>query len=143
MPNSKENHQVSDEKDPYLVLLDSQIGRTKDLSTEHLSCRQGALNHAWHLVQPDWKPIKGVRAVAQQCSRCFAIKRSNVSIRYGELLAPPTYEYPEGYQLARHPGDKGRIVSAQAVRAAFVKRSESTNLPAMIVLHEPDPDSDS
>lgn len=130
------------EKDPYLVLLDDQIDRTKVLSTEHLSCRQGALNHAWHLVQPDWKPQRGVRAVAQQCSRCYTIKRSNVSIRFGELLAPPTYEYPEGYQLAKKPGDKGRIVSAQAVRAAFVKRADTSNLPPMVVLHEPDPDGD-
>ena len=128
------------EKDPYLVLLDKQIKRTNDLATDHLSCRQGALNHAWHLVQPDWKPkVRGVRPVAQQCTRCFTIKRSNVSERFGELMSSPTYEYPEGYQLVKKPSDKGRIVSAQAVRAAFVKRvkDQLENLPTMVVLHEP------
>lgn len=132
------------EKDPYLVLLDKQIKRTEDLATDHLGCRQGALNHAWHLVQPDFDPkVRGVRAMAQQCQRCLTIKRSIVSVRYGELMAPPTYEYPEGYQLHKKPSDgKGRIVSAQAVRAAFVRRVVSElgsldNLPEMVVIHQP------
>lgn len=130
------------EKDPYLVLLDKQIKRTEDLATDHLGCRQGALNHAWHLVQPDWNPkVRGVKAVAQQCQRCLTIKRSIVSVRYGELMAPPTYEYPDGYQLHKKASDgKGRIVSAQAVRAAFVKRvmKELDTLPEMVVIHQPD-----
>ncbi len=123
---------MTSEKDPYLVLLDEQIKRTGVLTTEHLSCRQGALNHAWHLVQPDWKPLKGVRAIAQQCSRCLAVKRSNVSIRYGELLAAPTYQYAEGYQIKKKATERGRILSAQAVRAAFMKRTSTDALPEMI-----------
>lgn len=127
---------MTEEKDPWLVLLDRQVKRTSELSDDHLSCRLGALNHAWKLVQPDWKPTKGVKAVAQQCQRCLCIKRSNVSIRYGELLSPPTYEYPEGYQLIKRPTEKGRILSAQAVRAAFVKRLVGDELDPMIMLRD-------
>lgn len=131
---------MTTEKDPYLVLLDKQIKRTANLSTEHLSCRQGALNHAWQAVQPDWDPkIRGVKAVAMQCTRCLAIKRQNVSVRYGELMASPSYEYPEGFTLHKHPTEKGRILSAQAVRAAFLKRvaEDIYTLPEMIVTQEP------
>jgi hypothetical protein len=124
------------EKDPYLELLERQIKRTADLTDDYLSCRQGALSHAWQAVQPDWDPnVKGVRAVAFQCTRCLAIKRQNVSVRYGELMGPPSYEYPEGFMLSRKPTDTGRILSAQAVRAAFVKRVKSA-LPPMQAIRE-------
>jgi hypothetical protein len=123
---------MTKEKDPHLAVVDRQIRRTDDLPTEYLSCRQGALNHSWRPVRPDWEPnVKGVKAVAYQCSRCLTIKRQNVSVRYGELMGTPSYEYPLGFVLERKPNEEGRILSAQAVRASFVKRSGDADLPAM------------
>ncbi len=113
---------TTETEDPGLDLIDRQIGRTKELTTEHLTCRVGGLSHAWHLVQPDWKPGRGVRAVAQQCSRCFAIKRYNCSTRYGLMLDSPRYEYPSGYLIHKEAGEEGPVLSANAVRAALGKR---------------------
>lgn len=129
---------MSEPKDPYLTLLDRQIKRTVELTFDHLSCRQGALNHSWQPVEPDFSTnLRGARAMAMQCTRCFAIKRYVVSKRYGEYLSDPVIEYPEGYLLTRRSGEKGRVVSAQAVRAAFVKRLED-ELPPMVVLEIPE-----
>lgn len=129
---------MTEPKDPYLSLLDRQIKRTTELSFDHLSCRQGALNHSWQPVEPDFATkLRGARARADQCTRCFAIKRYVVSRRYGEYLSDPKIEYPEGYLLNRRAQEKGRIVSAQAVRAAFVKRLED-DLPPMVILDIPE-----
>jgi hypothetical protein len=125
------------EKDPYVELLDVQIKSTKALSTEHLSCRRGAMGHAWQPVQPDWDPhTRGVVPVASQCSRCLTIRRQNVSKRFGEQLTTPTYEYPEGYQLRRDGDTKGPALMAQAVRAAFVQRmlKDVNDLPEIVQL---------
>jgi hypothetical protein len=130
---------MTTEKDPHLVLLQRQMKRAADMATEHLACRQGALNHAWQAVRPDWDPkVKGVKPMAYQCSRCLTIKRQNVSVRFGELMARPSYEYPEGFVLHRGEGERGRILSAQAVRAAFIKRVQEDQalLPEMVVLRD-------
>ena len=100
-------------------LLDEQIDRAKGLATDLLACRRGALGHAWHRVQPDRPSAKGARQMAQQCSRCLAIKRYSVGIRYGEILESPAYEYPGGYLLHRYEDTAGPVISPQAVRAVF------------------------
>ena len=109
------------EHDPGLDLIDRQINRAKKLNTNYLECRVGGLAHAWHLVQPDWKPGRGIRAVAQQCTRCRTVKRYECSKRYGLMLAPPTYQYPKGYQLKK-AGLEEPVISANAVRAVLAKR---------------------
>lgn len=115
------------EPDPYLKLLRRQIDRTNLLSDTHLGCRRGALGHNWEPVKPDHEAkVRGAVAVAFQCSRCDAIKRGIVSKRYGEWLAKPIIEYPEGYLLVKDPNEKGPQMSAQAVRAAFVARVQAS-----------------
>lgn len=131
------------EQDPYLALLKRQIKRTDQLSETHLGCRRGALGHHWQPVKPDFEiKVSGALAVAYQCSHCYAIKRGTVSKRFGEWLSPPNIEYPEGYLIPKAHDEIGPTVSAQAVRAAFVKRVQAAieDLDDMVVLHEPDPD---
>jgi hypothetical protein len=133
----KEGHPMT-EKDPHLILLEKQMKRAADSATEHLACRQGALNHAWQAVKPDWDPkVKGVKPMAYQCTRCLTIKRQNVSVRYGELMARPNYQYPEGFVLRRAEGEKGRLLSAQAVRAEFIKRVLADSALPDIVTDDP------
>ena len=130
---------MSEEQDPYVALLKRQIKRTDILSENHLMCRRGALGHAWAPVEPDFDvKVRGATAVAFQCQRCYAIKRGTVSNRYGEWLSPPHFEYPEGYLIPKEPDEIGPTVSAQAVRAAFVKRVQSNAeaLLPMVLLHE-------
>ena len=131
---------MTEEKDPYVELLKRQIKRTDQLTPEHLGCRRGAMGHNWEPVSPDFDiKIRGAIAVAYQCQRCYAIKRGVVSKRYGEWLSPPSIEYPEGYLIPKAAGETGPTVSAQAVRAAFIKRVQSAieDLRPMVVLHEP------
>lgn len=128
--------QVTTEQDPYIALLKRQIKTAETLTTEHLSCRRGALGHSWMAVQPDFEiKVRGAIAVAYQCQSCLAIKRGTVSKRFGEWLSPPHTEYPEGYLIPRKK-ESGASVSAQSVRAAFVARvqSEIGKLPPMTVL---------
>lgn len=123
------------EKNPRLALIDRQIKRIAQIDTVLLTCRQGALNHAWHLVQPDFDTgIRGAKAVAQQCERCLTIKRYVVSIRYGEVLDGPTYEYPTGYKIKKERGETGRVISSQAVRAEFAKRD--VEVRPMVVIRD-------
>ena len=117
---------MATEKDPYIQLLNRQIKRTDRLSVTHLGCRRGAQGHSWIPVKPDFEvKVRGATAVAFQCQQCLAIKRGVVSNRYGEWLSKPTIEYPEGYLIPKAKGETGPTVSAQAVRAAFVKRVQS------------------
>jgi hypothetical protein len=98
-------------------------------------------------VQPDFQTnVRGALAVAYQCQGCLCIKRGVVSKRFGEWLANPTIEYPDGYLLSK--ADNEPTVSAQSVRAAFVARVQSDieGLPDMIALehhHEPHAREDS
>ena len=123
-------------KNERLQLLNRQIKRVAAIETELLSCRQGALSHAWHLVQPDFDTgISGARAVAQQCRRCLTIKRYIVSVRYGEILSAASYEYPDGYTVKKDPEETGRVISSQAVRAEFSKRITPDMLEPMVIIH--------
>jgi hypothetical protein len=139
MPNKE--GQVTAEQDPYVELLKRQIKRADTLTTEHLTCRRGALGHHWMAVQPDFKTnVRGAVPVAYQCQGCLCIKRGVVSKRFGEWLANPSIEYPDGYLLSKAGNEP--TVSAQSVRAAFVARVQSDieGLPEMIALehhHEP------
>jgi hypothetical protein len=119
------------EKDPYLVMLDKQIRALGKLDEVNLGCRIGAIGHRWQQVQPDWKPdVKGVTAIAKQCTVCDTIVRYNISTRYGEYLGHPRYEYPDDYQLPT-TGDR---IRPQAVRAEWAKRMRAAVLPEMIQL---------
>ena len=113
------------EKDPWLVLLDGQIKELAQLDQTYLECRIGALGHNWRAVKPDWKPSQGVTAMAKQCTHCTAVVRMNVSTRYGEILASPRYEYPEGYQVKASNGP----IRSQAVRATWAKKLRESVLP--------------
>lgn len=131
------------EQDPYLALLKRQTTRAKQLSTEHLSCRRGALGHNWVAVRPDFDiAVRGALAVAFQCQSCLAIKRGVVSKRFGEWLTQPHTEYPDKYLVPREKGETGPSLSAQSVRAVFVERilADLSELPPITPLqHQPLP----
>lgn len=128
---------MTTDKDPYLVLLDTQIKALSQLSDVDLGCRIGAQGHNWRQVQPDWDPkLKGVQAMAKQCVNCKTIVRANVSARYGEYLAKPVYEYPAEYQLP----STGERIRPQAVRAAWAKKMKAAMLPEIEPIdHHPVP----
>ena len=52
----------------------------------------------------------------------------NISVRYGEMLGKPTYEYPVGYKVTHSEG----AIKPQAVRAVWAKNINSSLLPEMI-----------
>jgi len=114
-------------KDSYVIELNSMKARARKV--DYLSCRRGALSHAWQAVQPDFdSPVKGGRAVARQCTRCLAIVRSVVDKKFGEYLSGPHYEYPEGYLDKRGKGQ--RALSSHSVRAVFAEiYGKADNLP--------------
>jgi hypothetical protein len=126
--------QPKDPKDPYLILLDKQIKQLSKLEQSNLGCRIGAVGHNWQQVQPDWKPtIKGVQPMAKQCLICGTIVRYNISVRYGEYLSHPRYEYPEGYNLK----SVTERIRPQAVRAEWARRMRNAVLPQMVFSEEP------
>lgn len=128
---------MTTEQDPYVQLLKRQISRARQLSTEHLSCRRGALGHNWLAVRPDFEvKVKGALAVAYQCQSCLAIKRGVVSKRFGEWLSNPNVEYPDNYLIRKEKGESGPSLSAQSVRATFVARvqAELDGLPPITEL---------
>ena len=117
--------EAKEPKDPYLVLLDTQIRALGKLEEDMVRCRIGAEGHAWKQVKPDWvNTTRGVVAMAKQCQKCHTIIRVNVSARYGEYLSSPVYEYPDDYQLP----STGSRIRPQAVRAEWVKRIKAQQL---------------
>lgn len=123
------------EKDPYLVILDRQTKKAESIDPGLLACRRGAQGHHWEAVAPDFETkLRGAKAVAFQCSNCYAIKRGVVSTRFGEWLDQPRTEYPDGYLVTRDPNTIGPTLSAQAVRRAFVKLLDD-NLDSIVELH--------
>ena len=120
----------SHDSEPFIEQRLAEISYVKNLTTDHLGCRRGALGHGWRYVTPDWKPrIKGVTAVAKQCHVCKTVVRYNISTRLGEKLDVPRYQYPIGYRLSKDP-DGARATSG-AVSAEFARRMRKAVLPDM------------
>lgn len=112
------------------AILRRQIKRAEGL--EYLACRQGADTHQWERRRPDFEPDVGV-PVAWQCLRCLTIKRQ-VHSKQGELLASD-YEYPDGYlyHATKEDSKMERMLTPQAVRAAYNKRISNDALEPLIL----------
>lgn len=110
-------------------LISRQRRRLKQLPIELVYCRVGGDRHWWEARQPDWSPTNSALPEAHQCLRCKAIKRVEISPRYGEMLKY-SIEYPENYLIKRVKDDgPDRLVSTQAVRLELHAARAGQELP--------------